>query len=356
MNDQKTLGVLFLSGVRHAALYLPAFLAHPNIKVLGICEEKDVPVWMQEDSKAAARRFGVPFLGDLSGVLNRDEVDLAVVCSEPVRHARLVIQALEAGKHVLVDKPLGVNLAEARQVAKVAAAAPGKLTVIHRLFSQAIQRARKAIDADQIGLTLNADLEFISNGSRFAVAVERPELVADPALSGGGEILNFLVYPIDYLRYLTGLEIVEVYAEAGNLFFEPHARFGVEDTGVLSLLLENSVTATITVGRVPYAPTTGPISSTIRLLGSHGFLTINEDQPTVQYWGEDENQNNWPITGEAGEVAFTTEIKEFIRDILEDRKLLYTINDALAAMAVIEAAYESVRQGQPVRVALPEII
>lgn len=351
MSDQKILGVLFLSGVRHAALYLPTFLAHPAVKVLGVCEEDTAPGWMLEDSKAAANRFGVPFLGDLSAALHRDEVDLVVVCSEPVRHARLVIQALEAGKHVLVDKPLGVNLAEASQIAKVAATAPGKLTVIHRLFSPAIQRARKSIDADQVGLVLNADLEFISNGSRFAIAVERPELVADPALSGGGEILNFLVYPADYLRYLTGLEVVEVYAEASQLFFEPHARYGVEDCALVSVLLENTVTATITVGRVPYAPTAGPIASSLRLLGSHGFLSLNEEQPVVQYWGEDANQRGWSIAGEAGEVAFQTEIKEFIRDILEDHPPLYTIQDAWATMAVIEAAYESVRQGQPVKVA-----
>lgn len=354
MTDQNPLGVLFLSGVRHAALYLPTFQAHPAVKVLGICEEKDAPQWMQNDSRAAANRFGVPFLGDLSDALKQDGVDLVVVCSEPVRHARLVIQALEAGKHVLVDKPLGTNLAEASRVAKAAATAPGKLTVIHRLFSPAIQRARNSIDADQVGLILNADLEFISNGSRFALAVERPELVADPALSGGGEILNFLVYPADYLRYLTGLEVVEVYAEASNLFFEPHARSGVEDCSVLSLLLENSVTATITVGRVPFAPTAGPISSTMRLLGSHGFLSLNEDQPVMQYWGAEENQKDCSILGEAGEVAFATEIREFIRDILEDRKPLYTINDAWATMAVIEAAYESVRRGQPAKVARPE--
>ena len=60
----------------------------------------------------------MPFLGDLSEAVARNEVNLVVVCSEPTRHARLVIQALEAGKHVLVDKPLGINLAEASQVAK----------------------------------------------------------------------------------------------------------------------------------------------------------------------------------------------------------------------------------------------
>ena len=84
-----------------------------------------------------------------------------------------------------------------------------------------------------MGLTLNADLEFISNGSRFAIAVERPELVADPALSGGGEILDFLGLPRGLFALSSGLEMVEVYAEASNLFFEPHAKYGVEDMAVL---------------------------------------------------------------------------------------------------------------------------
>ena len=74
----------------------------------------------------------------------------------------------------------------------------------------------------------------------------------------------------------------------------------------------------------------------------------------MQYWGADSSQKNWTVAGEAGEVAFATEIREFVRDILENRQPLYTINDAWATMAVIEAAYESVRQGQPVKVARRE--
>ena len=93
----------------------------------------------------------------------------------------------------------------------------------------------------------------------------------------------------------------------------------------------------------------------MRLLGSHGFLTVNEDQPVMQYWGGDENQKDWSILGEAGEVAFATEIREFIRDrVLEDRQPLYTINDAWATMALIEAAYSIGAAGPTHEVAQPD--
>jgi myo-inositol 2-dehydrogenase / D-chiro-inositol 1-dehydrogenase len=245
---------------------------------------------------------------------------------------------------------MATNLTEANQVVAAAAASGAKCTVINRLFNPAIQRARRMIDAGHLGLPRSIDIEFLANGALFATAVERPEFVVNPALSGGGELRNFLGYSIDFLRYLTGLEVVEIYAEAETLFLEPHRQAGVEDCGILSLRLEHNVIATLTVGRVPYAPTTGHTASTLRLVGSHGYLTVDEDQPQIDIWSAEPGLRARPIRGEAAQTGSQTLINTFIQDILEDRTPLYGPRDGWATVAAIDAAYRSVATGQPVAV------
>lgn len=350
MADRPPLGLLVLSAVRHAASYLPIFDAHPETVIRAIVEEPDAPDWAHRDAQILADKYGVPVLTDPVAALARDDVDLVLVCSEPTRHARLAAQALRAGKHVLVDKPMAVTLDECAMVYEAAANAPGKFTVVHRLFGVSIQQARRAVDAGHLGLIRAADAEFLSSGVFFSTSVERPEFVANPALSGGGELMNFMVYPVDYLHYLTGAHVTEVFAEAGTFFFDAHKQFGVEDVGIVSLRLEHDIIGSLTVGRVPFAPTPGTGSSTLRLIGSHGHMTIDENRPQLDFWSMVTERRGRTIRGESAPSTVATQVGEFIRDIREDRTPLYGVRDAWATIAAIEAAYRSLATGQPATV------
>ncbi|MGI8855770.1 MAG: Gfo/Idh/MocA family protein, partial [Thermomicrobiales bacterium] len=339
------------SAVRHAASYLPIFAAHPETVIRAIVEEPDAPAWAHNDARILAEQYSVPVLPDPAAALARGDIDLVLVCSEPTRHARLAAQALRAGKHVLVDKPMAVTLDECALVAEAAASAPGrKFTVVHRLFGPPIQRARQAIDAGHLGLIRAADCEFLSSGVFFGTSVERPEFVANPSLSGGGELMNFMGYPVDYLHYLTGARVTEVFAEAGTFFFDAHRQFGVEDVGILSLRLEYDIIASLTVGRVPFAPTPGTGASTLRLIGSHGHMTVDENRPQLDIWSTTTERRGRTIGGESAPSTVATQIRAFIGDIREDRAPLYGVRDAWATIAAIEAAYRSLATGQPASV------
>lgn len=351
MSDRAPLGLLVLSAVRHAASYLPVFAAHPETVVRGITDEPDAPAWAHRDNQLLAEQYGVPVLPDPDAALARDDVDLVLVCSEPTRHARLATRALRAGKHVLVDKPMAVTMDECAAVYDAATTSPGKFTVVHRLWGESIQAAQRTIDAGHLGLIRSADAEFLASGIYFGTSVERPEFVADPALAGGGELMNFAVYPLDYLHYLTGGETQEVFAEAGTFFFDAHKASGVEDVGILSVRLAGGIIATLTVGRVPYAPTPGTGSSTLRLIGSHGHLTVDENRPQLDIFSTATERRGRTIGGESAPTTVATQIRAFIRDIRDDRAPLYSVRDAWATMAAIDAAYRSLRTGQPATVA-----
>ena len=350
MSTSTPIGVAILSAIRHAASYMPVLERIPDVAVRAISEETGAPAWAHADARALGEAHRVPVMTDVEAMLASPDIDLVVVCSEPVRHTRLAMMALAAGKHVLVDKPFATTLADATELVEAAERAPGQLTMMHRLFSPPILRARSAIDAGHVGLPRALDIEWLASDGLSGEAVERADLVADPALSGGGELMNFLTYPISTIRYLTGAEIRSIYAEAGTFFFDPHRQHSVEDLGMLSLELDHGIVATITVGRVPQAPGPGAVSASLRLIGSHGHLTIDEGQPILDVWQPGERRGV-PIGGNAGQRAVQAVFERFVDDIRLERQPHFSARDGWATLAAIDAAYRSLAAGQPVAVA-----
>lgn len=348
--QKPTLRIGFLSGIRHAVPYAEILAELADVELIGIAEDAAAPAWMKEDSAKAAAAVGVTYFDSLEPLLDANAVDAVIVCSEPTRHAALAARALAAGLHVLVDKPVGTSRADIDQLVQAEAAAMGTLSVINRLQSPAVQRLRRWVDAGTMGLPLHVDVEWFASGAHFATSVERPELVVDPSLSGGGELLNFLLYPVDYIRFLTGLEVVEVHCEASTLFGQLHEENGVEDCAIVSLLLENAVTATVTVGRVPAAPGLGPVSSTIRILGSHGNASSDDDKPQINRYDTAGGISALPVGGPSSVAILRIMLGRYVQDLLSGRTPSYGLTDAAASLAVIEAAYASVDSGQPVRV------
>lgn len=337
----------FLSAVRHAESYLPTFQADPRTTVVGVAEAESAASWVAADTQRFAQAHGLPFISQAE-LLAPGVCDLIVVCSEPTRHAQLAIDSLDAGVDVLVDKPVAVTIEEADRILAAKQRSGRVVSVVNRLRSPAVERLRNWVDAGYLGLPLHVDVEWFASGAHFSTSVERPELVTDPTLSGGGELLNFLLYPVDYIRYLTGLEIVEVYAEASTLFQDAHRATGVEDSAVVSLLLENGVTATVTLGRVVAAPGHGPVSSSIRLLGSHGHAIADDDKPAIAVFGTDGRQSARSAGGPSSVIAVEEFLDELIGDLDAGRAPHYTLLDARASLAVTEACYAAIRGGGPV--------
>jgi predicted dehydrogenase len=339
----------FLSGIRHARSYATLLAGRSEVEIVGVAEDLDVPDWMVDESRRLAGDLGVPFVAGTGVLADPARVDLAVVCSEPVRHAVLTAAAAGAGVHVCCDKPVAVDLAGADAVVAAAAAFPAVCAVVHRTLSPALRRLRSYVDAGAIGLPLHLDVEFFSSAATFALDVERPELVVDPALSGGGEMRNFLGYAVDAVRHLTGLEVTEVYAEAGTLFDGPHASTGVEDSAVVSLLLDHGVTATATVSRPPAVPAPGSSRSAVRLIGSHGHAAVNDETPRVlEFRGT--TTTSHPVDG-AGLAALTACFDDVLGAVRSGGTPGYTVEDARAGVAVVDAAFRSAATGRNVRLA-----
>jgi predicted dehydrogenase len=345
----KQYGVLLLSCIRHQRDYAPHIAAHPRMKIIAVADEPPLPDWMRKANIDMAAKYGVPYIEDVDAALARDDVDMVSVCTEPTRHAKLATLAALAGKHVLVDKPMCTTLEDGDKLIAAVNQTGVKCTYIHRLFALSTQLARQTILDGKIGLPYALHIDFLSGGGLGSGAVEDFQLVVDRRLSGGGEMMNFLVYPVGYLRFIMGLEIVSVYAAAGTHFFEPHKQYGVEDLASVAFTLERGVMATVTVGRVP-AVVASVGEFTIRVHGSHGMMFVDEFRPRVELFGSYHQHVRGFPANDPGAERTTRILDDFIAAIDEHRAPLVGPRDGKAVTAAILAAYESAMTNRVVMV------
>lgn len=329
------------SGVRHADNYARVVAAHREFDLVGVYESPDAPDWAQRDARVTATANAIDRLDNIG-----DDVDLVVVCTEPTRHAQAASEVLVAGHHVLVDKPVATTGDDARRLLSAASGTDRVVAVINRTLLPSIQRARTVVELGEIGFPRSIDVEFLAAGSQFATAVERPELVVDASLSGGGEIMNFLGYCVDTVRAVTGCEPVESFAWSAAAFSTAHQEAGVEDIAVVSMLFTHGVVATVTVGRPTAAPSIGAASSSFRLIGSHGHLIVDDDTPMATLF--DQVGRPAPVVAPNREsVAVNAILDDVHLAITSGAPMRYGLKDAATSIAAIDATYESIRTGRP---------
>lgn len=283
--EEGRLGVLLLSfasvgGQQHQrTMYAPAFIAHPACTVVSVAEEADAPSDLHALSRREADALGLPYV-DLDAALADPRIDVVCVCSPFERRARVIERIAAAGKHMLVDKPLALTLADCDAIERsTREAAVICMPAHHYRFHPALRAARTAVAEGTIGLPWGLQGEFI--------------VAAGSAVWPLGELANFGLYPVDAIRAITALEVRTVYATRGTFFHDGEGA-AREDLAVLALTLEHGVIATTTVGR---GPTAGRVTGSagdrrLRIMGSHGTLVVDASKPalTVSHAGRAEQR------------------------------------------------------------------
>jgi len=168
----------------------------------------------RERAQAVAAELGIPHaFGSGEELARSSDVDLVIVSSTPDAHARVAIAALDAGKHVLCEKPLALDAGEARQMLQAAQRRPRQSAwVDHELrYEPNRRKARELIRAGAIGQVLHLELVF-----PYLRGDGRPQPFAAPwswwhdAARGGGILGAAGSHLVDLCRFWTGSDVVEV--------------------------------------------------------------------------------------------------------------------------------------------------
>ena len=302
------------------------------------------------DAEPAARAWAAATLGlpeealfaDFGEALAATDADAVLLITPPVTHHPLGLQALAAGKHVLVEKPLATTLADAEALVAAAEAA-GRLLVVsqnyrHRGPARAVQAA---VRADEIGRPLHVRIAFRRDTRPIWPPGNFRHLMRHPL------VLDMSIHHADLLRMITGQEVVAVEARGWRVPDSPY----VHDPAVTALLtLADGTTATYdgtwaAHGHEPETSWNGDWD----ILGEAGIIRWTggvadplEGEVTLRRWGEPERRLPTPAPDPADRAgaleAFRRAVEEGEAPETSGRDNLGSLNIVLAMVAAVERA------------------
>jgi predicted dehydrogenase len=236
----------------------------PALRDLPQCDLVAVSRRRAELAQTFAQEFGArKWYGDWQEMLRDEEID-AVYIATPVRcHAPQAIAAAEAGKHVLCEKPLALNVAECEAILAACRANNVKLGVAYyRHFYPLIERIKSLIDADEIGVPVVAQINAFES---FNPGPENPRVwLLDKHEAGGGPMFDFGCHRLEVLMNILG-PVAEVRATTMNVVFTRE----VEDTAVAILKFERGTSGVLTVTHAAQEA-----QDTLDIFGSKGSVHV----------------------------------------------------------------------------------
>ena len=307
--------VVGTGGIAHS--YAAALHGNPHAELVAVADVRP------DVAAAFAARYGVPAVASHADLAGAEAV---VVCTPPSTHAGVTTDLLRAGKHVLCEKPFTLTGPAALRM-RYEAGKAGRLLTMGSKFRYVadVARAKEIVAAGEIGevvLFENAFTSRVDMGGRWN---------ADPAVSGGGVLIDNGTHSVDVIRYFLG-PLAEVHAVEGKRV----QSLPVEDTARLFVRSAAGVMGSIDLSW----SINKELDWYIVIHGSRGTVQVGWKQSRVKPLG-----GEWRVFGggyDKGQ-AFAAQVTNFARAIRGAEPLLITADDAIASVEVIEAAYRSMR-------------
>lgn len=301
-----------------------------------------------EGSNSFADKYGVKAYESLECMLSDKNIDAVCICTPSGLHAPQAIMAAEAGKHVIVEKPMALSLAEADEVIRACEVNKVKMGVISQLrFSPAVRKLKEAVENGLLGKIVTGDIymKFHRSQDYYDAGGWRGTWKMD----GGGALMNQGIHGIDLLRYIMG-PVRTISAHTRTLV----RRIEVEDTAAAVLEFANGALGVIqaTTSIYPGYP------RRMEICGNRGSIVLEED--SIARWDvegqavpEDIIIQSTASKASSNPSAFGIEghilqIKDMLEAIKYDRKPLVDMYEGRKPIEIIMNIYESSRTGKPV--------
>ncbi|MGQ0539085.1 MAG: Gfo/Idh/MocA family protein [Gemmatimonadaceae bacterium] len=346
----KPLRLAFLGcGRATAELHLPALRHVPEFAVVELSDH--------DAARAAilARRFSVQRLQrSLAEICADSNVDAVAVCTPPDAHAESAVAALDAGKHLFVEKPLALTLADCDRIVAAGERARGAAVVGFNLRRHRLLRAARTVIEQGVLGRIELVRSLFTSDIRLTRTL--PAWRDEPA-RGGGVLNELATHHFDLWRWLLRAEADEVFA-LGTGGVAP------DDTALVSARLSGGILATAQL-----CERTTPLNQ-LDILGEHGRLRISlydfdgiELVPLTRRFGSIAGRLR-PLrrmlthlpAGLRGMLyggdyvrTYRDEWRSFAQTILRGSPATATLHDGRAASRIAIAAAESAMQGRPVR-------
>lgn len=302
-----------------------------------------------------ASTFGVQAYTDYESLLARDDIDIVHIAPPVCDMPRCVIMAAEAGKHMIMGKPMAMNLAQADAMVAAVQAAGVKCVCFQHSFCLRAMDLKRRLDAGEIG-----PVAVMHHAGRWSIAEDWPHSgkggwFTDPKCVPGGSFIDEGIYIIELLRWLAGSDIVRVEGRTANLV---HTELGVEDWGLATFTFANGIIATQEASWTINSPRkTGPSPKAnsvrrLEVIGTRGEI-IDDGLRLPALGVLAQGAEGWVFERPGGEYWSGAPTLPLLLDYLitcieQSTEPMLTIHDARKAFGVAMAFYEAARTGSAV--------
>lgn len=323
----------------HQNTWLKIFEEKNDAEIVAISDRPDF------GGRLTAKKIKADYHDDYRELMSRSDIDAVVICSETSRHAEQVETACLYRKHILFDKPFADNLPDAKKIFSAVQKSGVKFMMgfLTRLHPQIIQ-ARQAIASGQVGKIKKC---FCTGEFGRSPSISVPWM-HKRSLSGGGAIMNFGVHGFDIIRYLTGLEVKEIFAELLNRIYP---EYEVEDNAVVTMKLTNGAPAALICGwGKPVGKYHHPYDFRVEILGEKGEIKIDLQAEHLEICSETKPYDR-AIWLDSMDIyaAWRLAAEKFISYLKGKEETFCGLTDGYRSTEFTDAVYRSAGIGQPVR-------
>lgn len=297
--------------------------------------------YLTKETEEWAKNIGVKNVyTDYNKIINDKDIDIVLICSSTDTHSKISLEAIKAGKHVFCEKPIDHDIEKIKEVIAAIKKHNVKYQVgFQRRFDKNFRAAKEAVLAGKIG-----NLNILKITSRDP----GPPPVSYIKVSGG-IFLDMTIHDFDMVRYMSGTEVLEVYAIGGVMVDPAIGEAGDIDTAVISLKLANGALAVIdNCRRATYG-----YDQRVEAFGSLGQVAVeNVPESTAVI------SNGSGVTSEKPQLfflerymeAYSKEVTSFINAVVNNTETEVNVIDGLKPVLIGLAAKKSLSLGRPVKI------
>lgn len=348
-NDQKKIGYAVLGlgiGMAHAE----AAAASEHAELVAVCDSDEARL-----AKAKALCPNAVCYRDADMLFADPNVEIVSICLPSALHAEYAVRAMEAGKHVLVEKPVDITCERAKRIEE-ARLRTGKRcgVVLQNRFNLNMYPIREAVESGRLGKL------FLGT---FAVKWYREQRYYDRGgwrgtwnMDGGGSLINQASHTVDLMQWLMG----DVVSVCSAMKIANHA-IETEDTTVSTLRFASGALATFVSTTCAYPG----VATEIGLYGTEGSIEADADrlklwkmrQPVGDLDEDEEEETMLARFGGGNRVAAAESdqlyghrhvVEDMILAVRDERDPEVMPLEGMKSLAVIEAIYRSAKEGKPV--------
>lgn len=316
--------------------HINAFLNNPDVELVAICDSN------AERCRAAAHEFGIAGYTSLPELLEKEAVDAISVATSDPFHREPALQAIECGKHVLIEKPLATSVADCEAIV-AAAEAQGTIVGVdfHKRWDPASIRVQMEVQKEASGRILRG---YVSMDDVIAVPTEWLGWAAHSS-----PVWFLGSHCFDLVRFISGQEVKSVYAVGQKRLL---AEKGIDtwDSVQSLLLMEDSSSWVVENSWVLPDGFPKDNDGRIAIVCDNAYIRSNSQDRGLEIFDQQsaKTPNSYFITYRDGVASgFGIDpINDFIRAVKENKPYPVSARDGLQASRICETAHKSLLSGR----------